>query len=300
MKQKKKITKKNRTVLTAIAVTIVLLIGLSLMLYPTVAEYVNSLGYKKDIENYRQEVQKLDDSERQAILAAARDYNRRLLANSTSIAALDESQKDEYFSLLNPYENGMMGYIEIKKLSIYLPIYHGVDENVLQVGIGHIEGSSLPVGGKGTHSILSGHTGLPSNKLFSSIDQLKIGDTFILNILGEVLTYQVQSTVVLLPEEAEKQDIDPNKDYCTLMTCTPYGVNSHRLLVKGVRIETPQTADKPNVETLPADEPIPAPVPPVLWVVAIVLAALFIAAIVTAVWKRRKPSKRRNGGSDET
>lgn len=285
MKQESK-TKKNHNLVSAILVTLVLLIGLSLLLYPTVADYINSLDYKKDIEDYQQEVLKLDDTARQEMLTAAHEYNTKLLEHSTRIGELNAEQRAAYESLLDPSGTGMMGYVEIKKVGIYLPVYHGTDESVLQAGIGHIEGSSLPVGGVGTHAILSGHTGLPSSKLFSNIDQLKKGDTFELHILGEVLTYQVESTVVVLPEEAEKQEIDPQRDLCTLMTCTPYGINSHRLLVTGARIETPPE-QLPDGTEQPI-ETIPAPMPPILWVVIIGLPVLLILVIVIIVRKKRR------------
>lgn len=297
MKQNNKIPKKNHSLASAIVVTLVLLIGLSLLLYPTVADYINSLNYKKDIENYQHEVQQLDDSERQAMLTAARDYNSRLLARSTRIGQLSTEQEKEYTRLLDPSGSGMMGYVEIEKVQIYLPVYHGTAESVLQAGVGHIGGSSLPVGGTGTHTILSGHTGLPSSKLFTNIDRLEAGDTFELHILGVTLTYRVESTVVLLPEEAEKQEIDPGRDLCTLMTCTPYGVNSHRLLVTGVRIETPQEQRPDGTQS--AEEHIPAPTPPVLWIAGIGLVIAFIAAIVFVLRKRRKVAGTRKGGADE-
>lgn len=288
MKQVKQSQQKGHSLVSAILVTLVLLIGLSLLLYPTVADYINSLDYKKDIEDYQQEVQKLDDTTRQELLTAAYEYNAALLERSTRIGELTAEQLAEYESLLDPSDNGMMGYIEIEKAGIYLPVYHGTEESVLQAGIGHIEGSSLPVGGVGTHAILSGHTGLPSSKLFSNIDQLKTGDTFELHILGEVLTYQVESTVVLLPEEAEKQEIDPQRDLCTLMTCTPYGINSHRLLVTGVRIETPPERLPDTTEPI---ETIPAPMPPILWVAIIALPVLLITVIVVVVRKKHRNRK---------
>ncbi len=288
MKQVKKSQQKSHSLVSAILVTLVLLIGLSLLLYPTVADYINSLDYKKDIEDYQQEVQKLDDTTRQEMLTAAHEYNAALLERSTRIGELNPTQKKEYDRLLDPSGTGMMGYIEIKKAGIYLPIYHGTEESVLQAGIGHIEGSSLPVGGVGTHAILSGHTGLPSSKLFSNIDQLKKGDTFELHILGEVLTYQVESTAVMLPEDAEKQEIDPQRDLCTLMTCTPYGINTHRLLVTGARIETPQERLPDTTEPI---ETIPAPMPPILWVVIIALPVLLIVVVVVVVRKKRRNRK---------
>ena len=285
--------RKRHTALSALLVTLVLLIGLSLLLYPTVADYLNSLNYRRDIEDFRQNLQQLDDSERQALLDAAREWNDELLDAGSRIGELNAERRQRYSALLDPFGSGMMGYIEIEKAGIYLPIYHGTEESVLQAGVGHIEGSSLPVGGTGTHTILSGHTGLPSSKLFSNIDQLEVGDTFLLHILGEVLTYRVESTVVVLPEEAEKQEFDPQRDLCTLMTCTPYGINSHRLLVRGVRIETP-VAEQPDPEK--PVEPIPAPVPPVLWAAAIGLPSLLVIIVLVLVVRKR----RRKRKCDET
>lgn len=278
--------RRPHNLVSAVIVTLVLLVGLSLLLYPTVADYINSLDYKKEIENYQREVQQLDDTTRSEMLAAARAYNAALLARSGTIGQLSAEQREEYEALLDPAGNGMMGYIEIQSLGIYLPIYHGTAEDVLQSGIGHIEGSSLPVGGEGTHAILSGHTGLPSTKLFSNIDELEVGDTFALHLLGEVLTYEVESTVVLLPADAEKQAIDPRRDLCTLMTCTPYGVNSHRLLVRGKRIETP-AADRPS-QSEPTVEEIPAPLPPLLWGVLIALPVLLLIAAFLFVRRIRR------------
>ena len=278
--------RRPHTLVSAVIVTLVLLVGLSLLLYPTVADYINSLDYKKEIENYQREVQQLDDTTRSEMLAAARAYNADLLARSGQIGELTDEQRAEYESLLNPSGSGMMGYIEIKSLGIYLPVYHGTAESVLQAGVGHIEGSSLPVGGTGTHVMLSGHTGLPSSKLFSNIDELEVGDTFALHLLGEVLTYEVESTVVLLPADAEKQAIDPRRDLCTLMTCTPYGVNSHRLFVRGKRIEPPET-DRPS-QSEPTVEEIPAPLPPLLWGVLIALPVLLLIAAFLFVRRIRR------------
>ncbi len=285
--------RKSHTGLSAILVTLVLLVGLSLLLYPTVADYINSLNYRKDIVDYQQNLQQLDDSERQAMLEAAHAWNDALSDVGSQIGGLDAERRQRYAALLDPFDTGMMGYIEIEKAGIYLPVYHGTEESVLQAGVGHIEGSSLPVGGTGTHTILSGHTGLPSSKLFSNIDQLEVGDTFFLHILGEVLTYRVESTAVMLPEDAEKQAFDPERDLCTLMTCTPYGVNSHRLLVRGVRIETPE-AERPDPAN-PVKE-IPAPMPSVLWAAAIGLPVLLVVVVSVLVVRRR----RRKGSRGET
>lgn len=279
--------RKSHTVVSAVIVTLVILIGLSLLLYPTVSNYVHSLDYKKDIDAYQQNVQKLDDTTVQNMLKDARAWNGELVQNSRRFGTLNAEQAKRYTSLLDPSGTGMMGYVEIEKLNIYLPVYHGTDEAVLQSGIGHLAGSSLPVGGKGTHTFLSGHSGLPSSKLFSNIDQLETGDTFTLHVLGEELTYRVESVTVVLPEEAEKQEVDPEADLCTLMTCTPYGINTHRLLVRGVRTQTPQTG---LANSRKAADTVSLKLPMTLWAAVIVLALAAVLSILLAVKRtgRRK------------
>lgn len=286
MKLKENI-KSRHGIFRAFLAALALLLGLSLLLYPTVADYISSLNFKEEIETYREKVSRMDDSGRLLMLDKAREYNERLLSRSERIGELSAEQKKEYESLLDPSGSGMMGYIVIKKAEIYLPVYHGTSESVLQSGIGHIEGSSLPVGGAGTHAVLSGHTGLPSSKLFSNIDRLKKGDLFELHVMGEVLTYRVESTVVLPPQEAGRQKIDPQKDLCTLMTCTPYGINTHRLLVNGIRTDTPD--DKPPGGVM-ADEEIPAPVPAALKICAI---AVPLAMVISFILLKRRKRKRK-------
>ena len=286
-KMKKKPQKHNWV--STVIVTLILLIGLSLLLYPTAADYINSLEFKKSIEDYQREIAGLDDTDRRDLLNAAHAYNTELFKRTNRMEELKPAQREQYNSLLNPFDNGMMGYVEIKKISVYLPIYHGTDESVLHSGIGHLEGSSLPVGGKSVHTLLSGHSGLPSAKLFSNIDQLETGDTFALHILGDTLTYQVESITKVLPEEAGNLRIESGKDICTLMTCTPYGVNTHRLLVRGVRIETPKsdntdTSDSANYE-IPISMPLVLLVPLASLPVVLIIALLFVI-------RRRKSVKR--------
>ena len=196
---------KSHSFVSAIIVTLLLLIGLSLLLYPTAADYINSLNYRQDIENYQRELFELDDSERQAMLEAAHSYNTALLDRSSRIGELDAAQRRAYESLLDP-------------------------------------------SGTGTHAILSGHTGLPSSKLFSNIDQLKIGDTFTMHILKETLTYKVESIERVAPDELKNLRIEQGQELCTLMTCTPYGINTNRLVVTGRRIETQA---EPSQESTP-------------------------------------------------
>lgn len=178
----------------------------------------------------------MDDSEKLAELERAISYNSGLVDNGRRFSP-NKEEKEFYNSVLSVDDNGMMGYITIPELRLKLAIYHGVDESVLQVGIGHIEGSSLPVGGESTHCVLSGHRGLPSAKLFTDIDKLELGDVFMLHVYDEVLTYEVDQILIVEPEDYSALAIEEGKDYCTLVTCTPYGINTHRLLVRGHRIE---------------------------------------------------------------
>ena len=233
-----KASKKNRV--TVILVVAVLLAGLSLLLYPFVSNYWNSLHQSQAIAAYMDDVRKLDDSTYEAMWEEAQRYNASLLEDENRFFPNDE-EKQYYEQLLNVSGNGIMGYIEIPSIDVMLPIYHGTSEEVLQVAIGHIEGSSLPIGGESTHSVISGHRGLPSSRLFTDIDQLSEGDTFTLMVLDEVLTYEVDQIRIVEPEDISLLAIEEGQDLCTLVTCTPYGVNSHRLLVRGHRVENQGT-----------------------------------------------------------
>ena len=228
--------KKKSSFVTAILIA-ALLAGALLLLYPTVSDYWNSFHQSRAIASYAEQVADLDDNTYDQIWADARAYNETL-DNSTSRFVMTEEQKKIYEALLNIADNGVMGYIEIPKIKCNLPIYHGTDEAVLQIAIGHVQGSSLPAGGESTHCVLSGHRGLPSAKLFSDLDQLTEGDVFLLRVLDETLTYEVDQIRTVLPDELDDLAIEEGKEYCTLVTCTPYGINSHRLLVRGHRIES--------------------------------------------------------------
>ena len=232
--------KKKSSFVTAILIA-ALLAGALLLLYPTISDYWNSLHQSRAIASYAEQVADLDDNTYDQIWADARAYNETL-DNSTSRFVMTEEQKKIYEALLNIADNGVMGYIEIPKIKCNLPIYHGTDEAVLQIAIGHVQGSSLPAGGESTHCVLSGHRGLPSAKLFSDLDQLTEGDVFLLRVLDETLTYEVDQIRTVLPDELDDLAIEEGKDYCTLVTCTPYGINSHRLLVRGHRVENQASA----------------------------------------------------------
>ena len=222
--------------LSTIVLVILLLIGLSLLLYPTVSDYWNSFHQTRAIATYAENVAALDNASYDAIWDAARQYNQNLLSRSNSFL-LSEEQKAEYESLLDISGQGVMGYIEIPEIDVSLPIYHGTEDPVLQVAIGHLEWSSLPVGGESTHCVLSGHRGLPSAKLFTNLDKLREGDTFLLRVLDEILTYEVDQILIVEPQDTAALEIVEGQDYCTLVTCTPYGINTHRLLVRGHRID---------------------------------------------------------------
>ena len=232
--------KKKSSFVTAILIA-ALLAGALLLLYPTVSDYWNSFHQSRAIASYAEQVADLDDTTYDQIWADARAYNETL-DNSTSRFVMTEEQKELYEALLNIADNGVMGYIEIPKIKCNLPIYHGTDEAVLQIAIGHVQGSSLPAGGESTHCVLSGHRGLPSAKLFSDLDQLAEGDVFLLRVLDETLTYEVDQIRTVLPNELDDLAIEEGKDYCTLVTCTPYGINTHRLLVRGHRVENQASA----------------------------------------------------------
>lgn len=214
----------------------ILIIGLSLLLYPTVSDYWNSFHQSEAVAGYVQKVQDMGQDKKDKMLADAKAYNQTLAKGVMPDLNLSNAEKSVYNKTLDVTGTGIMAYVDIPKINTTLPIYHGTDDAILQVAVGHIPGTSLPVGGKGTHAVISGHSGLPSAKLFTDIDRLVDGDTFMIQVLDETLTYEVDQILTVLPDDVSALAIDPNQDYVTLVTCTPYGVNSHRLLVRGHRI----------------------------------------------------------------
>jgi len=213
----------------------IFLLGVIVLLYPSVSQYWNSKYQSEAITNYDKIFSNLKEEDYSNIFADAENYNRNLTNLSFPLAQYKEI--NGYSNLININNNGMMGYISIDKIRVELPIYHGTSSSVLNVAVGHMEGSSLPVGGNNTHSVLSAHRGLPSAKLFTNLNKLEIGDTFVITILDRKLTYQVDKITIIEPNDVTELKIEENKDYVTLMTCTPYGLNTHRLLVRGNRIE---------------------------------------------------------------
>ena len=226
--------KKNKSTIILI---LVFFVGLSVMLYPTISDYVNQRNQSRAVASYAQDVDKMTDADYSQYFDAADAFNAQVAANENALYRPD--QLTGYADTLDITGTGIMGYITISKIGVELPIYHGTSDSVLQIAAGHLEGTSLPVGGASTHAVISAHRGLPSAKLFTNLDQLEVGDTFTITVLDRVLTYEVDNISIVLPTETDSLKVVDGKDYVTLMTCTPYGINTHRLLVRGRRITTP-------------------------------------------------------------
>ena len=227
---------KKKTSFSTLLLIVIFFVGLSLLLYPSFSNYWNSFHQSQAIVGYDEMVAKLDEAKYDELWTSAREYNASLLKRPNAFV-LSQEQQERYTSLLNLTGNGVMGYIEIPVIGCVLPLYHGTAESVLQVAAGHLEWTSLPVGGENSHCILSGHRGLPSAKLFTDLDKVAVGDLFMLRVLDEVLTYEVDQILIVEPSDTASLLIEEGKDYCTLVTCTPYGINTHRLLVRGHRVE---------------------------------------------------------------
>lgn len=226
---------KNKKRIITIVFAVILILGIGILLYPTVSDWVNKKHSSKVIDSYVQAVEKNDDERIKELLALAKAYNDKLSKNPD--AFYQPELVEGYEELLDVSGNGIMGILKVEKIKLEVPIYHGTSKENLQVGAGHLQGSSLPIGGKSTHAVISGHRGLPSAKLFTDLDKLIIGDTFTVTVLGRTLKYKIDQIKVVLPTETSDLLIVKDMDYCTLLTCTPYGVNSHRLLVRGCRVE---------------------------------------------------------------
>ena len=271
--------KKNSS---TIILLVVFVLGLSLLLYPSFSNYWNSFTSSKAIGSYAEQVAGMEEDRYQRIWESAYAYNQSLTTRPNQYI-LTEEMNSEYQELLNVGGTGIMGYIEIASLGVSLPIYHGTSDAVLQIAVGHLDWTSLPVGGEGTHCVLSGHRGLPSAKLFTNLDKLVVGDTFILRILDEILTYEVDQILIVEPHVTENLHIEAGKDLCTLVTCTPYGINSHRLLVRGHRVEN---AAEARIVRVTADA---AQIEPII-VAPIVAAPMLLVLLINTLI----PKKRRN------
>lgn len=240
--------------LSTMLLILVFFAGLSLLLYPSLSDYWNSFHASQAVATYSEEVRNLNADKYDRLIREAREYNAALPGRYKDFF-LSESDRSTYNALLDVNGTGVMGYIEIPTIQISLPIYHGTEDEVLQIAVGHLDWSSLPVGGEGTHCVLSGHRGIPSAKLFTNLDKLVAGDKFVIRVLDEVMTYEVDQILIVEPNDLSALAIEKGKDLCTLVTCTPYGVNSHRLLVRGHRVENESeeirvTSDAMEIEPL--------------------------------------------------
>ena len=270
--------------LSTIILFLVFFIGLSLLLYPTFADWWNSMHQSRAISTYSEVVATMNNEDYDKIWSAAWDYNRSLVDRPNDYLLSDE-QREHYNSLLDIGQNGIMGYIEIEKIGVTLPVYHGTSESVLQVAIGHLDWTSLPVGGEGSHCVVSGHRGLPSARLFTDLDKMEEGDTFLLRILDEVLTYEVDQIKIVEPQDTEDLLIVEGEDLVTMVTCTPYGINTHRMLVRGHRVENAKVA---TVRRITADAVQIEPVIVAPFVAAPMLLLLLIALLIPKPKKNRR------------
>ncbi len=261
--------KKN---LSTVFFAAVLVVGLCIFLYPSVSNYLNGLKQSKAIADYNTALDSMTPEDYSSFWQTAILYNEKLASGVMDFNLTDE-EMEEYNTILDPTGTGIIGYLEIENIGVNLPIYHGVEESVLSVGIGHLPGTSFPTGTASTHTVLSGHRGLPSSELLTNLDQMIEGDTFLLHIMDQVFAYEVDSINIVLPNETESLYIYDGEDYVTLVTCTPYGVNTHRLLVRGKRVDYNQeerliiTADATMYSTLTVAIFIAAPILLVIFIV---------------------------------
>lgn len=282
--------------LTTVLIIVMFIVGLSVLLYPAISNYINQKNASKVISEYNDKLENTSSDRIDSMFAQAQDYNKRL--GETSSAFYNPELVKGYDTTLDITGTGIMGYIDIDRIGVELPIYHTVDDSVLSAGAGHLEGTSLPIGGASTHCVLSGHRGLPSAKLFTDLDELEVGDEFTITVLDQKLTYRIDRIKTVKPSETEDLQIESGKDYCTLMTCTPYGINSHRLLLRGVRVETAE--EKPGIfvknEAFRID---PLVVTPIV-AVPMLVAALVFVLVRDHISKKKKKLAKEAGGSEET
>lgn len=268
---------------------IIFFVGLSVLLYPTLSDYYNSFHESRAVANYEVMVSELSENEYVRYRQAAEAYNDKLRTKPRKFYS-GEPVDEEYRTILDIAGNGMMGYINIQKLNLRLPIYHGSSEAVLAAGTGHLEGSSLPVGGIGTHTVITGHRGLPTAKLFTNLDKMESGDTFELNVLGERMMYRVDSIAIVEPNDDTLLEIDPESDLCTLITCTPYAINTHRLLIRGIREDVMEQV------RVPADALQIDPVLVVPFAAAPMLFAWLVMLLIGTPGRRKRKRKTKTTG----
>ena len=287
--------KKKGSSFSTIILVAIFFVGLCVLLYPTVSDFWNEKRQSQAIINYDDLIVNLTPEDYTAHFEKADDYNQKLSLISEPFLG-HKAIADLYYDTLDVNGDGMMGYITIEKIKVQLPIYHGTTDKVLNSAVGHVEGSSLPVGGVGTHTVLSAHRGLPSAKLFTNLDKLTNGDIFTIRILDRTITYQVDQVLIVLPEKVNDLYAQPGEDYCTLVTCTPYGVNTHRMLVRGTRIENIEEEKKINIitEAYQIDPLIVTPA-----VAAPMLGILLIFLLVKSSGSNKKKKKNKNNKKPE-
>ena len=273
--------------LTALIVVVILLAGLAFILYPTLSDYYNRVHQSGAIVDYADKINAFDSDTFNGMWDEAVRYNEQLYDRTRGVEPAP-GEEIAYDSVLNVTESGMMAYIDIPSIGCHLPLYHGTDEGILQSNAGHVETSSLPVGGENTHCVISGHTGLPSARLLTDLDAVHEGDVFMINTLGVVLTYRVDQVIVVLPKETEHLAIVPGEDYCTIVTCTPYGVNSHRLLVRGTRIPTTETEIEEVTAVREAHKKTTEPFFIALGVAALIIIVIIVLIAVKAIRNKKK------------
>ena len=291
MAEKRRPKRKKKGRPGMIVLVIMLAAGLIILLYPSVSNWWNVRVQSRAVAAYDEAAANLTEDEYAACLEAAQAYNAELAEiGSAAAIASPELVDEDYWNLLDITGTGIMGYVTIDRINVQLPIYHGTDTSVLAVGAGHLEGTSLPVGGESTHSVISAHRGLPSALLFTNLDELEVGDTFTITVLDQLYTYEVDQISIVLPSEVENLYIEEGKDYCTLMTCTPYGINSHRLLVRGVRIDNEDgtllrvSAEAYQIDTL---------------IVASVAAVPLLLILFIWIFMRARGKRKKEAGYDE-
>lgn len=284
---------KRKNLWAAFIAVIGVVLAVGITVYPLISSKLSEQNKSLVLTEYAKNVEAIDDSGIEDMLAAAQEYNTSLVPGPHEAFSRDAilAASEEYYDLLNINEDGMMGYVEIPKIAVYLPIYHGTDAETLDIGVGHLLGSSLPVGGSSTHAVLTGHSGMATEKMFTDLDQLKPGDCFYVHVLNSTLAYEVDQIKIVLPENTDYLGIEKEADYCTLVTCTPYAVNTHRLLVRGHRTDYEEPAES---EAIP--EAVPAEAAPSTWTqeyIKGILITLLIAAITTVCLLILQPFRKR-------
>ncbi len=294
MKENKTAQKKKKSgSASTIILVAIFFVGLSVLLYPTVSDFLNEKRQSQAIVNYDDIIVDLTPEDYSAFFSDADTYNKKI-RNMSFPFMNHKNIAEEYYNTLDVNGDGMMGYITIEKIKVQLPIYHGTSDKVLNSAVGHVEGSSIPVGGESNHSVLSAHRGLPSAKLFTNLDKVEVGDVFTIRILDKTITYQVDQILIVLPHETEALNLVPGEDYCTLVTCTPYGINTHRMLVRGTRIENIEPDRVINVitEAYQIDPLIVTPA------VAAPMLAILLVILIVKSGKSGKNRKQANKTQD--